>query len=109
MHSLGDFDFFWSVLCTAHMAIQFCHIGFMASSKTQMARLARFSNHQDINSKQISDTQAMFEELLFSSSRYLIESFELHLFLKQPKFSAANRIITSGEEEAEEADELSGP
>lgn len=40
---------------------------------------------------QISDIQVMFEELLFSSSRYLIESFELRLFLKQLKFSATNR------------------
>lgn len=88
---LGGFDFFLSGLCTAHGAIHFCHFGFMASFKTQMARLARFSNHYDINSKQISDTQVMFEELLFSSSRYLVKSFELHLFLKQPKFSATNR------------------
>ena len=42
---IGDFDFFLSVLCTDYMAIQFYHIGFMASFKTQMARLARFANH----------------------------------------------------------------
>lgn len=51
----------------------------------------------------------MSEALLSPSSRYLIESFELQLFLKHLEFRAGNRIITPGEEQAEGADELSGP